>query len=63
MPNASDLDMQGLDIPPETLEELLKVDVNAWREELTSLETELSQYGARLPAALQTELSEALKRL
>jgi hypothetical protein len=33
------------------------------REELKSLETELSQYGSRLPASLQTELQEALKRL
>jgi phosphoenolpyruvate carboxykinase (GTP) len=63
MPRPSDLDLSGLDLPERTLEELLSVDKSAWRAEFASLETDLAQYGDRLPEALRTELKEAVARL
>jgi phosphoenolpyruvate carboxykinase (GTP) len=60
LPNETDLDLKGLKISKENLKELLRVDIGAWREEITSLEGHFAQFGGRLPARMKKQL-EALK--
>ncbi|HVN71648.1 MAG TPA: phosphoenolpyruvate carboxykinase (GTP) [Desulfomonilia bacterium] len=60
LPNESDLDLKGLKIAPESLQELLKVDVDAWKAELPSLEVHFAQFRDRLPARMRQQL-DALK--
>ena len=60
LPNETDLDLKGLKIPQENLKELLRVDIDAWRAEITSLEGHFTQFGDRLPARMKKQL-EALK--
>lgn len=61
LPDEKDLDLSGLEITKESMAELLKVDVDAWREEVPSIEKYFAQFGARLPERMRKEL-EALKR-
>jgi phosphoenolpyruvate carboxykinase (GTP) len=63
LPAPGDLPLQGLEILPETVEQLLAVDVEGWKTEFTQLREELSAYGDRLPVALLTRLDDALARL
>ena len=63
LPHAGDLDLDGLDLAPAALDELLKVDTAGWREELASIGEYLDSFGARMPARLQAErqrIAEAL---
>ncbi|MBS0366541.1 MAG: phosphoenolpyruvate carboxykinase (GTP) [Proteobacteria bacterium] len=63
LPRAQDLDMSGLDVSAGSLQALLSVDPALWRKEVTEVRQYLSQYGARLPAALNAELDAVEKRL
>ncbi|HBA84853.1 MAG TPA: phosphoenolpyruvate carboxykinase (GTP) [Verrucomicrobia bacterium] len=61
LPSTMALDMTGLDIRPENMEELLRVDAGEWSKEADDAAAYFGQYGAKLPDALMGEL-EALKR-
>jgi phosphoenolpyruvate carboxykinase (GTP) len=63
MPRAADLDLAGLDVRATTVDELLQVDVGAWRHEIEDLGKEFAQYGDRLPAELERSRRELLSRL
>jgi len=63
LPNESDLDLKGLRIPQENLEELLKVDIDAWRAEIPNLEAHFAQFGDRLPQRMKKQLDELKERL
>jgi phosphoenolpyruvate carboxykinase (GTP) len=63
LPNAGDLDLQGLDITAGAIDELLTVDSRLWREEFAGIDRYLSQFGAHVPASLKTELKSALERV
>jgi len=41
LPRPEDLDLRGLDVPPEDLRELLRVDVDAWRAETPDIERQV----------------------
>lgn len=43
-PKAEDIDVTGLDISPEKIEKLLKVDKEAWKEEVKGIEEFYSQF-------------------
>lgn len=63
-PNREDLDMEGLAISPEALDELFAIDVPGWRTELQEIEKFLDQFGDRIPSPLRDEcrsLSEKLR--
>ncbi len=62
MPAREDLDTRGLGMPPATLEELLAVDMPAWRSDLAHLGGEFDQYGARMPEPIRLELYDVLGR-
>jgi phosphoenolpyruvate carboxykinase (GTP) len=63
LPNPADLDLQGLDLAPGTLDELLDVSAPLWREEFEGIERYLGEFGERVPAALKAELKGALQRV
>jgi phosphoenolpyruvate carboxykinase (GTP) len=63
LPVVEDLDLDGLDLAEETLEQLFAVDVDSWREEADLTEEFFSSFGSRLPAALSTELAALRYRL
>ena len=62
VPNPEDIDVEGLDIAPETLNELLTVDKEHWIEDIEDSETGIrkyfEQFGDRLPAAMREELEK-----
>jgi phosphoenolpyruvate carboxykinase (GTP) len=63
LPKEGDLDLNGLGISPEDLEELMNVDPSQWREELPDIEQHFSTFGNRLPERLIRQLEELKKRL
>jgi phosphoenolpyruvate carboxykinase (GTP) len=63
LPEADDLDIQGLGITPEELSELLDVDPAAWEAEISDLANHLDNLGDRLPERIKKQLAELEKRL
>jgi phosphoenolpyruvate carboxykinase (GTP) len=63
VPTADALDLDGLDLSPEALTELLSVDPEAWRQELPQVEKHFDAIGSQLPGELRDELRNLEKRL
>lgn len=63
MPAREDLNLTGLDLSDGALEQLLEIDVAAWREEIAKLERDLEPYEARMPAVLKQQLAALRARL
>jgi phosphoenolpyruvate carboxykinase (GTP) len=63
VPNAADLDLTGMNIKPEAISELLKVDPALWRAELEDIGGYLETFGERLPKRLLAEHRAQLDRL
>jgi phosphoenolpyruvate carboxykinase (GTP) len=55
LPNAADVDIQGLDISADTLTALLTVDAAQWRAEVEQVLDYLDSYGDRLPQELREQ--------
>jgi len=55
LPRPQDIDLQGLDVSAATLEQLLAVDNDQWREEMRAIGEYLETYGERLPEGLRAE--------
>ena len=62
-PQAGELDLAGLDIPPEHLEQLFRVDPTDWKCEAADIGQYFHTFGARLPARLQAQLDQLRARL
>jgi phosphoenolpyruvate carboxykinase (GTP) len=63
LPSAAGLDVEGLDLTPGALQELLDVNPSLWQSELQGIGTYLDEFGDRLPAALKSELAVSLDRV
>jgi len=63
VPSPGSLDLDGLDVPEATVEQLLRVDNDAWRSEIPLIEAHFASIGERLPHELTDELNELEKRL
>ena len=63
VPYEDGLDLTGLLVSRENLQELLRVDTNAWKAELADLEKHFAQFGSRLPARMKDQLEGLKKRL
>lgn len=63
LPREEDLDLTGLDIAQEDIQELLKVDADTWRAEVPDIEQHLAQFGGRLPERLRKQFVAFKKRL
>ena len=57
------LDVDGLDVSDEDLEEILSVDVDGWRAAIPQIEQHYAQFGDHLPDQLRDELASLEKRL
>jgi phosphoenolpyruvate carboxykinase (GTP) len=55
VPAAGDLNLEGIEVAPATMEQLLEVDVEAWKAELDEVGDYLDSYGGRTPPGLKTE--------
>jgi phosphoenolpyruvate carboxykinase (GTP) len=63
VPTPASLDLTGLDIAPEDLEAVLRVDPDEWRAELPQIAEWFTRFGDKLPAVLWSELDALRARL
>jgi phosphoenolpyruvate carboxykinase (GTP) len=63
VPAPGALNVEGLGLAPETLEELLTVDPEQVREELPQVKEHLAKFGDRLPAQIHAQLEALEQRL
>jgi len=63
LPTHDALNLAGLNVSPEDIDELIAVDVPGWRKEIADVAANYARFGGRLPAALSTQLDELRKRL
>jgi phosphoenolpyruvate carboxykinase (GTP) len=63
LPAKHELNLDGLDIPTGVVDELLRVDVEAWQEELRAIGLYLDGFGARMPERLKAERLKVSKAL
>ena len=61
VPKKEDIDLNGLDISDETMEELFRIYPEEWKEEMGRVDEFFESFGSRLPVALQAQ-HEALNR-
>ena len=60
LPRTEDLNLDGLDVSAQDLDELFAVDPESWGQEADLTEEFYATFDGRVPAALQAEL-EALR--
>jgi phosphoenolpyruvate carboxykinase (GTP) len=63
LPTVESLDVSGLNITKEAVEQLLHVDKEAWKKEADGLETYFKIFGDKLPKAIREELAALKQRL
>jgi phosphoenolpyruvate carboxykinase (GTP) len=63
VPKAGDLDLSGLDIPPELVDEATSINTTEWKEELQSQGEFFELLGKHAPEALQLQRKLLLARL
>jgi len=63
LPAEGALDTNGLDLAPGSMRELLTIDPADWRQEADGLAEFFAKFGVRLPAELERQRQELLKRL
>ena len=63
LPTPGSLDLDGIEVSEQDLEELLRVDAPEWLEELPSLREHLATFGAQLPEELSAQLAALESRL
>jgi phosphoenolpyruvate carboxykinase (GTP) len=57
------IDLDGLDIAPETMAKLLEVDVDGWTAQLPQIREHYAKFGSKLPAELHAQLDTLEQRL
>jgi len=63
LPKVDELDLKGIEVPPEDLAELLRVDVQAWNMEMEDIRKHFAKFGDRLPGRLALQLEKVEARL
>jgi len=63
VPTAESLDLNGLEVTPEDLAELLRCDAPAWLREIPAIRKHYEKFGDRLPPELNRELDALEARL
>ncbi|MBP3337400.1 MAG: phosphoenolpyruvate carboxykinase (GTP) [Clostridia bacterium] len=63
LPEAKDINIEGLDISAETLEKLLSVDKSVWKEEVEGQKEFFAKFGDRLPKEIKDEIEKLSARL
>ena len=63
LPNASDINVEGLNIDKATLENLLSVDKEVWKDEIANQKEFFAKFGDDLPKEIKEELDKLEARL
>ena len=63
VPTVEAIDIDGLEVSHDDMEELLHVDADGWRDEVPLIREYYAKFGDRLPAALAAEVDTLEKRL
>jgi phosphoenolpyruvate carboxykinase (GTP) len=63
VPAEGELNIDGLDISAEEVEELLRVDADALKEELDQVRDHLAKFGDRLPSEVSAQLNALTEKL
>jgi phosphoenolpyruvate carboxykinase (GTP) len=63
VPPASDIDTEGLDVPEETMRDLLAVDVEETKQQIPQVEAHLAQFGHHLPDEIRVQFAALKQRL
>jgi len=63
VPAPGAIDTEGLDVPKEDMDELLRVDRDEWRAEVPLIREHFAQFGDHLPPQLSTAVDDLESRL
>jgi phosphoenolpyruvate carboxykinase (GTP) len=63
LPEKGAIDTNGLGVSPESMDELLRVDTEAWKGEVESIRVHFDKFGDKLPQGLKEELVALKSRL
>ncbi|MGO9457046.1 MAG: phosphoenolpyruvate carboxykinase (GTP) [Acidimicrobiales bacterium] len=63
VPAPGAIDLEGLDVSKEDMEELLRVDASEWRAELPLIRAHFDTFGDRLPPELDASLADLERRV
>jgi phosphoenolpyruvate carboxykinase (GTP) len=63
LPAPEALDLSGLNLPPENVEELISVDTEGWKRGLDEIEAGHAKFGSHLPGELKAQLQRIRDRL
>lgn len=63
VPNATDINLEGLDFSVDALKAILDVDKDLWKEEVKGIEDFYAKFEGKLPTALAAELDALKSRL
>jgi phosphoenolpyruvate carboxykinase (GTP) len=63
VPAHDSINVEGLNVSPADMEELLAVDVDEWREEVPRIREHYAQFNERLPRALAGFVDDLEARL
>ena len=63
LPKPSDLNLTGLDVDDETINELLSVDKDVWTSEAEGIKEFFNQFSDKLPTELTSQLNALVARL
>jgi len=63
IPAEGELNLEGMNLPPENLKELFSIDLKSWREEAEGLRKYFEIFGDRLPEKIKAELKGLEERL
>lgn len=63
VPAVEDLDLEGLTLKEGAMKEILRVDVDEWKEEAKAIRVHFDGYGEKMPKELYEELDALEKRL
>jgi phosphoenolpyruvate carboxykinase (GTP) len=63
LPTPDALDLSGLDLPAEDINQLLAVDIEGWKKEVEDIAENYAKFGGKLPNALTDQLNSLRKRL
>jgi phosphoenolpyruvate carboxykinase (GTP) len=63
LPTLDAIDTSGVDVTPEHMTELLRVDTEGWKAEVPLIREYYARFGDRLPAALDRQVDELEQRL
>ncbi|MCK5505477.1 MAG: phosphoenolpyruvate carboxykinase (GTP) [Thermodesulfovibrionia bacterium] len=63
LPKEGDLDLEGINVSPEDMKELMKVNPEEWKAEIPDIEQHFALFGNRLPHRLKKQLKDFIARL